>query len=156
VTARSLLRGLLAIAAALTVALVSAGCGRSDEEVFRKEKLNPAIQQADRQKAVISADLRTVKLGSKTDAAALRRQIGMLARIEEKIAALGPPGSVRGQFERYKLANAHLVAALRSFADGVEAANKQALSGLGERATEAVGQVQRSEETLREALAKKD
>jgi hypothetical protein len=146
---------LVAVVALAAIGLASAGCGRSDEDVFRKDKLNPLIEQADRQKAIISADLRTVKLGSSRDAAALNRQINALARIEERIAALGPPGSVRAPFERYKLANARLVAALRRFADGIGAGNKQALSGVGDQATEAVGQAQRSEQALAEDLSKR-
>jgi hypothetical protein len=152
---RPSLRASVAIVALAAIALGSAGCGRSDEEVFLKDKLNPVTTQATRQKAVVSADLQNAKLGSSKDAAALNRQINVLARIEQRIAALSPPGSVRSQFERYKLANARLVAALRRFADGVGAGNTQALRTLGDGATAAVAQAQRSEDALREDLAKR-
>jgi hypothetical protein len=136
------------------VVVAVAGCGKSAEHTFRDDTLHPLQQRAETRKSQVSATLKTVRLGSRRDARALRSEIDSLGGVVRQIAALTPPSSAVPAFRRYTRAYRQLVARLRSFAAVLGRGDHAGLDRAGTRAQEAAGTVQRSEQALIDTLSR--
>lgn len=146
--------GLALLGILAATALAAAGCGRSAEEAFRVDELNPREEVLQTEKSRLSAQLRTVRLGRRQDVRAVNRQIDRIAAAGDRIAELSPPPSARIELARYAIANRGLALALRDFARILGEGREKPLNRAGERAQEAAGAAQRAETALDDALNK--
>ena len=133
------MRARIAVLAALAAL---AGC--TDELDEFRDDLRPLAQRAEEQRAVISGLLRSLKLGSQTDATGLRTQAAELAATHDEIAALEPPDDYADPFAEYVQANSALVGDLRRFADELESGDLPGLRRASERALDALTLAQTS------------
>jgi hypothetical protein len=113
------------VAVAALAALALAGCG-DDLEEFRAD-LRPLEQRAAAQRAEISTELRSVRLGSKGDARALRAKNAQLRDAYDAIAELEPPDAYEEPFTAYVRANDRTVRDLEGFAGKLAAGDARAL-----------------------------
>ena len=128
-----------------------AGCGNEKRD-FREKELNPLVRRATGERATLAAVLRASKPKRARDAALLRSQLGALARVFRRIAALDPPGGIEAKFERYTRANAALLRALRQFVDAFARGDVAAQQSAGSRAREAVKHANSAQRELQQAL----
>jgi hypothetical protein len=126
-----------AAAAAAAAALALVGCG--DELAEFRDELHPLEQRAQQQQSVIANELRTLTLGSDSDARTLRTQTAELASTYDEIAALEPPDAYAEPFTEYVHANDKTVRGLEQFAaelaagdtDGLRRASRLVVADLG-------------------------
>jgi hypothetical protein len=143
------------LGAALAAAVALAGCGPSDEEVFRKEKLRPAQARIETSKSQISAQLQVVRLGRKRDARAVGQLVDGLGRNVNALAALKPPDSLKDAFRRYVIAHRHLVDSLRRFATLLGRTSQSKLNREASVAQSAAGEIARARDALDDLLIAK-
>jgi hypothetical protein len=106
-------RSAVAAAFAAVLALGAAGCG--DERDEFRDDLRPLEQRAQERRAVIATELRSARLGSRSDARGLREDISALGQIHEEIAALNAPADYAEPFAAYVRANDRAVRDLERF-----------------------------------------
>lgn len=148
-------RGLVALALCIGV-LPVAGCGGPSAEArFRTEHLVPAQQRIEAQKSRLATDLQVVHLGRQRDARVISHEVNALAAAVRKMDILEPPKSVASAFQRYKVANAHLVKALHTFAVALGGHSNAALNRAGAEAQAAAGEIARARDALDALLTKK-
>ena len=148
-------RAVVAIALCIGT-LPVAGCGGPSAEArFRTEHLVPAQQRIEAQKSRLSTDLQVVHLGRKRDAGVIGHEVNALAGAVRKMDLLEPPKSVVAAFQRYKVANAHLVKALHTFAAALGGHSNAQLNRAGAAAQAAAGEIARTRDALDALLTKK-
>lgn len=126
------------------LAALAALTGCSDElDEFRGD-LRPLEQRAEEQRSVVSGLLRSLRLGSQTDARGLRAQATELDATHDEIAALDPPDDYAEPFAEYVRANSALVRDLRRFADELNSGDLAGLRRASDRALEALSSAQTS------------
>ena len=127
--------------AALALALAAFGCGGDELREFRDD-VRPLEERAENQRSVIAVELRTLTLGSQSDARALRELTAELAEIHEEIAALDPPGEYEEPFEAHVRANEKMVRGLRRFAAELAAGDARGLERASRLVIEDLGRSQ--------------
>lgn len=106
---------------ALAALVALAGC--TDEREAFRDDLSLLEERAEEQRSVISGLLRSLRLGSREDARAVRAQAAKLSSTHEEIAALDPPDDYEEPFAAYVSANRAVVSGLRRFAAELERGN---------------------------------
>lgn len=139
-------------ATAAVLAVLAAGCGRSEGETFRADKLKPAERRLEASQARVVATLRVVRPRRAAEAAALRRDVTRLEGETERVALLRPPGGARPVFERYVRALRRVTAQLRTFEAALRRGDAEELSALTQSVAAAVGSAQREREELERVL----
>jgi hypothetical protein len=129
-----------AAAVVAAIALALSACGDELEE-FRDD-LHPLEERADERRSTIAVELRTLTLGSDSDARVLRAQTAALEEIFDEIAGLEPPDSYQEPFADYVRANDSMVRGLERFAAAAAAADAQELRRLGRRVVDELSQSQ--------------
>jgi hypothetical protein len=144
-----------AAATAVALAVLAAGCGRSEGEAFRADRLKPAEKRLEASQARVVATLRAVRPRRAAEAAALRRDVARLERETERVARLRPPAGARAVFERYVRARRRVTEQLRAFEAALRRGDAGELSALTQSFASAVGSAQREHETLERVLLSK-
>lgn len=134
------------------LAVLAAGCGRSEGETFRADALEPAERRLEARQARVVATLRVVRPRRAPEAAALRRDVARLRGETERIARLRPPDDARPVFERYVRALRRVTVQLRTFEAALRRGDAEELSALTHVVAAAVGSAQRERETLERVL----
>ena len=129
-----------ALLGAVTAALLLAGCGDELDE-FRDD-LRPLEDRAAEQRAQISAELRSLTLGSSRDARELRAGTAELERTYEEIAEVDPPGDYEEPFAAYVRANDRTIRDLERFVDDVEAGDARGVRDAGNAVVHHLGKSQ--------------
>ena len=140
------------VAGALLLALLLAGCGRSEGEEFREDSLRPLQQRLERERARVAATLRVVRQRRASDARALSEDVQALAATVRRIDGLVPPRDAREAFDEYVRALRGLVAQLRRLAPPLRRGDGGALSTVARRVEDATGVVQQRASGLERAL----
>lgn len=125
-------------AGAAAAALALTGCGDALDE-FRDD-LRPLEQQAEQRRSALAAELRSVSLGSRRDARAVRAGTAGLSKTYAEIAALEPPDDYEKPFAAYVRANERLVRNLGRFADDLAAGDAHGLRRAGRGVVGALGE----------------
>jgi hypothetical protein len=107
----------------VALAALAALAGCSDEREEFRDDLRPLEQRAEEEQSVTSGLLRSLQLGSREDARAVRAQAADLAAVYDEIAEIEPPGDYSEAFATYVSANRAAVEDLRRLAEEVEASD---------------------------------
>lgn len=139
---------------ALTLLVAAtAGCGQTEQESYRAERLRPLEQRVEQDRARLAAVLRAARSGSRSDARAIRRGVEALRSTAGELSGLEPPASARRQHRSYTGAVEELTVALRRFAAELERGDSAGQRAAARNATAAVDRLVRAEQALDASLA---
>ena len=128
--------------AAFAALAALAGC--ADELDEFRDDLRPLEERAEQQQSVISGLLRSVRLGSRSDARSVRAQTAKLSSTYDEIAALEPPDDYAEPFADYVEASRAVVSDLRRLASELESGDLRGLRQASGRTVAALSRAQTS------------